>query len=460
MRIKLLKNYDKHKEGDVLPVDDKVGQKYIDMGFAEQAPEANPLENLGETIAKGVADGLAKATLRIDQGHDTKHPAHARLAQGEYTNVHDGKLHGLSVFQSTGGFLHAVREMSSGNPSQDAAKKCNDWHEMQTKAGQSEYQAKGVGSPSGMHEGSDSDGGFLVIPEFAQSIYDRAIAQENFIGEANNIVIRGNTMTLPALDDYSRANGQRWGGITGYWTNEAEQMTSSRPKGRTMDLRLKKLHVLCYITDELLSDSAYALEQYVLRGASNELRFKTNDAMIEGDGAGQPLGIKIAPSTISVGKETNQAAATIVTTNIDKMWMRLNAGFRSTAKWYINQDCEAALQSMALPVGIGGTPTYLPAGGVSATPYATLKGRPVVPIEFAETLGTQGDIILTSWQGYQSITKGGVQTDMSMHVRFLYGEMAYRLTFRMDGQPLWDKPLTPFKGSTTTSTTVILDTRA
>jgi hypothetical protein len=53
-----------------------------------------------------------------------------------------------------------------------------------------------------------------------------------------------------------------------------------------------------------------------------------------------------------------------------------------------------------------------------------------------------------------------VKTDMSMHVRFLYGEMAFRFTFRMDGQPLWDKPLTPYKGTMTTSTTIVLATRA
>ncbi len=456
MRIKMLTQVGDYKKDSVVPVADDVGTKYIASGFAEKAPDANPLEGLGETIAKGVADGLANASAKGWSNGPQGLPH-----QGEYVNLHDGKLHGLAVFGSTGGFLHAVREMSTGNPTDDATKKVGDWKEMQVKAGQFEqHQMKGVGSPSGMHEGSDSDGGFLVIPEFAQSIYDRAVDEENFIGEANNIVIRGNTLTLPALDDYSRANGSRWGGITGYWTNEAELLTASRPKGRTMDLRLKKLHVLCYITDELLADSAYALEQYVLRGVANELRFKTNDAMIEGDGAGQPLGIRNAPSTISVAKETNQAAASLTTANIDKMWMRLNPSFRASAKWYYNIDCEAALQSMALPVGIAGVPTYLPPGGVSATPYATLKGRPAIPIEFCETLGTVGDIVLTSWKGYQSITKGGVQTDMSMHVRFLYGEMAYRITFRMDGQPLWDKALTPFKGSTTTSTTVTLATRA
>jgi HK97 family phage major capsid protein len=99
-------------------------------------------------------------------------------------------------------------------------------------------------------------------------------------------------------------------------------------------------------------------------------------------------------------------------------------------------------------------------GGVSNPSYATLKGRPVKVVEFAETLGTEGDISIVDWSKYQSITKGGVKTDMSMHVRFQYGEMAYRFTYRFDAQPKWDAPLTPYKGSNTTSCFVTLATRS
>jgi hypothetical protein len=44
-------------------------------------------------------------------------------------------------------------------------------------------------------------------------------------------------------------------------------------------------------------------------------------------------------------------------------------------------------------------------------------------------------------------------------VRFINDEMCYRLTWRLDGQPIWNKPLTPFKGTNTTSPFVALATR-
>ena len=75
-------------------------------------------------------------------------------------------------------------------------------------------------------------------------------------------------------------------------------------------------------------------------------------------------------------------------------------------------------------------------------------------------MGALGDLIFVDWSMMQAISKGTVNTAMSMHVQFVTDELAYRFTFRVDAQPKWDKPLTPFKGSTTTSPFVALATRA
>jgi HK97 family phage major capsid protein len=71
--------------------------------------------------------------------------------------------------------------------------------------------------------------------------------------------------------------------------------------------------------------------------------FMTEDAIVEGTGAGQPLGILNSPALISVAKETGQAAATIVKENVDKMWSRMWARARKNAIWLINQDIEPQL---------------------------------------------------------------------------------------------------------------------
>ena len=93
-------------------------------------------------------------------------------------------------------------------------------------------------------------------------------------------------------------------------------------------------------------------------------------------------------------------------------------------------------------------------------PYNTLMGRPVIAIEQCPTLGTVGDIIAADLSQYLGITKGGLQSASSMHVRFLYDEMTFRFVLRVDGQPLWSSALTPFKGSDTQGPFVVLATRS
>ena len=128
--------------------------------------------------------------------------------------------------------------------------------------------------------------------------------------------------------------------------------------------------------------------------------------------------------------------------------------------WFINQDIEPQLFTMGLIVGTGGAPVYLPPGGLSASPYGTLFGRPAVPIEQCSTLGTVGDIILADMSQYVAAEKGGMQTAASIHVRFLYDESCFRFTLRVDGQPMWNTALTPANGSNTLSPFVALATRS
>ncbi len=174
-----------------------------------------------------------------------------------------------------------------------------------------------------------------------------------------------------------------------------------------------------------------------------------DDAIINGTGAGRPLGILAAGCLVGQTAETGQAAATVVYENIAKMWSRLFARSQQNAVWLINQNVWPELFGLNLAVGTGGSAVFLPPGGLSGSPYSTLMGRPVIPIEQCQTLGTVGDIILADFSGYILATKGGMQTDMSIHVRFIYDEEVFRFVYRADGQPVLASALTPYKGGAT-----------
>jgi HK97 family phage major capsid protein len=313
----------------------------------------------------------------------------------------------------------------------------------------------------GANETVPSDGGFLVQTDFSTEILQQVFETSIIASRVRRIQISGNSngTVINGVDETSRATGSRHGGIRGYWADEAEEKTASKPKFRRIELGLKKLVGLCYATDENLQDASQ-LESIIRNGFASEFGFLLDDAIINGSGAGQPLGIINAGCLVSVAKEVGQAADTLVYENIVKMYSRLFARSRNNAIWLINQDVEPQLFSMSMAVGTGGVPVYMPAGGISGLPYSTLFGRPVIPVEQCQTLGDKGDVILADFQdGYVLAEKGGMKADMSIHVRFVFDESVFRFVMRVDGQPVRATALTPFKGSATQSHFITLDAR-
>ena len=312
-----------------------------------------------------------------------------------------------------------------------------------------------LNTASGANESVPSDGGFLVQTDFATELLKNAYETGILAPKCKKIPIstNANGLKINALDDSSRANGARWGGIQTYWENEADQLIASKPKFRTMDLSLKKLTGLCYATDELLQDAS-ALQSVITQGFAEEFGFKIDDVILNGTGSGQPLGILNSPSLVTVEKENGQTDK-ITVENLIKMWSRCWGRSRANAVWYINQELEPYLYTLT----VGDKPVYIPAGGLSEKPYGTLFGRPVVPLEQCSAAGSVGDIILGDLSQYLLIDKGGINAASSIHVRFLYDESVFRFIYRVDGQPIWNKPITPYKGSSTLSPFVTLAAR-
>jgi HK97 family phage major capsid protein len=318
------------------------------------------------------------------------------------------------------------------------------------------YHAAAAGGSSQV----GSDGGFLIQSDFATDIQQRMYDSSVLASRCQKVSIgeNANSLEAPFLDETSRATGSRLGGVRVYRTAEADTASSSKPKIGKFRIELEKLMGIAYCTQELLQDAS-AMSAIYQRAFSDEGAFVLDSEIFEGTGAGQCQGIKNAACAVTVAKESGQANTTIVYNNITNMWSRMWGRSRFNSVWLINQDVEPQLMNLALPVGTGGLPVYLPPGGLSSSPYSTLFGRPVIPIEQADTLGTKGDITLADLSQYMLIDKSTPQWASSMHVRFLTDEMTFKFTYRVNGKPIWQSALTPAKGSNTLSPFVNLANR-
>lgn len=311
-------------------------------------------------------------------------------------------------------------------------------------------------------EGVNADGGFAVPPEWRSEIMRMVDGEGALLSRTDQQTVSGNTITFPV--DETTA-WQSTGGIQTYWDGEASTITQSKPALQDLSIKLHRLTALVPVTEELLED-APAMAGYVTSKAGEKLAFKVNDAIINGTGAGMPLGILNAPATVSIAAEGSQTSGTFHADNAVKMMARMPAQSFGNAVWLINQDVVPQIMKLGFAVttaagtAAGAGALYLPPNGLAGTsPYGMLLGRPIVVTEACATLGTVGDVILADLSKYLSAVKGAVKADTSIHLWFDQNTTAFRFVMRMNGQPWLSAAIARKNGSNTLSHFVTVATR-
>ncbi|MCC7168772.1 MAG: phage major capsid protein [Rhodospirillales bacterium] len=386
---------------------------------------------IGQAFNNLAEDGLKELTgVYEDAAQHRAHRKLSRLAASRRVQVHDNSAD--RPWANIGEFLRAVRDV-------ELRKRPID-----------------VRLAAGLNEGVSSEGGFLVESDIAAPFIEAAFDEGAVSSRCAPLRISNNASgtTVPTIDRSNRTNGNRSGGVSVYWAREAAQYTATTPKPfQRVKYEMTKLSALCYATDELLEDSAL-LSDYMAAVLPAELSFVLDDAILSGDGAGVPLGVLNAPCLVTVAAEGGQSADTFTATNASKMYARLPGRSKRRAVWLMNADAiqQALLFDKAGPV-VFTTPT-------EESEFAGfMNGRGVIEMEQCSAIGDLGDVILADFSQYGLATKGGIQQQTSMHVRFDYDETAFKFTLRVDGRPLWNSASTPTHGSNSQSPFVTLAAR-
>ncbi|NCC04987.1 MAG: phage major capsid protein [Proteobacteria bacterium] len=342
------------------------------------------------------------------------------------------------VYKNLGEQLLDVRDMTLDTP---AAPRARERHQQIVNA-------------AGASTGIGSEGGYLVETDKAANIYETAIETGVFASRCalQPVGADSDSFSYLAADDRDRSDG-KINGIQVYRKAEAETMEAGgKAQLKERELRVEDMYGLVYVTNRMLRDAS-AMSEYIKRTLREQLAFKLDLEIFEGNGSGQCLGITASDIMVTVAKEASQANDAVVAENIVKMLARFRGNVRRAA-WFVNQDVLSQLPLLK----VGDQPVY----GVdwrSGNPFGTLLGLPVQPVEFCQTLGNLNDIILGDFGQYMLISKGGIEEVQSIHVRFLTDESAFRFLVRNNGQPIHDRPITPLRGGNTLSPFVNLAAR-
>lgn len=315
-----------------------------------------------------------------------------------------------------------------------------------------------------------SEGGFLV-PESLRAQVMSYVAPAVVRPRAMVLPMGTLRMGVPYVDNPSQASGkQALGGLTFSFVEDGSPIPSSAPGfGRAL-LEAQKLAALVGIPNELESDAAGALGDFIARVIGIGYGWAEDDYFIAGDGVGQPQGILSAPCAVTVARASNSAPY-VVAADVAKMLADLHpaalaAGLMpgiTDVGWLVSASLLGAwLQMYLVPGGsaaTAGAPAALPSwlnlgDGHQVAP--SILGLPAFVTDHQPAAGQPGDLALVDLRNYligdrmeltieRSAAGSGFVTDITN----------YRVKARVDGRYWAPGPVTT-EADQTVSPVVIL----
>lgn len=183
-----------------------------------------------------------------------------------------------------------------------------------------------------LQEGVDADGGYLVPEEYYHRLID-TLSEENIMRRlATTITTSGEhkiniAATKPAAS----------------WIEEGGALTFGDATFSQILLDAHKLHVAIKVTEELLYDNAFNLEGYILDQFGKALANAEEDAFLNGDGTGKPLGLFAATGG---GTVAGTLTAAIKSDDMLDLVYALKRPYRKTASFIMNDKTLASLRKL------------------------------------------------------------------------------------------------------------------
>lgn len=299
------------------------------------------------------------------------------------------------------------------------------------------WRDAGPADEKDMSATSGSTGGFLIPEQFQDELL-AAMAERNFFRQYATIMpMRSQVLRIPRVKQtgINPAGMPNWfGGMRFYWRQQGTPLIATTPEFGAVELNVKELVGYTAADNELVADSAIPLEAFLSGpfGFAGGVAWMEQFAYLQGNGAGEPLGILNAGATLSVPRLNSGRIQYIDLVN---MQTHLLASAQNSM-WVISQ--QAFGQIMQLQNGAG---FLIFASGVAGGPD-TLLGRPYVKTEMLPSLGKFGDIALIDPAYYLIGDRQATTIEATQFDKWAEFKTSWRVMHRVDGQPWLDAPIT------------------
>lgn len=182
-----------------------------------------------------------------------------------------------------------------------------------------------------LQEGVDADGGYLVPEEYDSRIID-ILNEENIMRKLGTIITTSGQHKINIAATKPAAA----------WIEEGGSLQFTDATFAQTLLDAHKLHVAIKITEELLYDNAFNLESYIVTEFGKAIANAEEDAFLNGDGTGKPLGLfaKTGGGTIA------DTVTAIKADDLISLIYALKRPYRKNAAFIINDKNLAVLRKL------------------------------------------------------------------------------------------------------------------
>ena len=267
--------------------------------------------------------------------------------------------------------------------------------------------------------GTDAEGGYLVPSEFERTLVQALEEQNIFRQLARVITTASGDRKIPVVASKGTAS----------WVEEEGTIPESDDAFGQVSIGVYKLATVIKISEELLNDSIFNLEQYIAREFARRIGTKEEEAFFTGDGSGKPTGIFATSGGAGLGV-TAAATSAITFDEIMDLYYSLKSPYRRNAVFVTNDATVKAIRKLK-----DGNGQYLWQPAVTVGEPDTLFGRPIRTSSYVPTI-TGGAKVLAfgDFSYYWVADRQGRSFQRLNELYAVTGQVGFKATQRVDGK--------------------------
>ena len=270
-----------------------------------------------------------------------------------------------------------------------------------------------------LSEGVDTEGGYLVPDEFERTLV-QSLADQNVMRTLAKVIqTTSGDRKIPVVSSHGSAA----------WLDEGKPYTESDEVFSQVTLSAFKLGTFLKISEELLNDAAFNVEQYLASEFARRIGAAEEEAFLVGDGVGKPTGIFAATGGAEKGV-TAAKATDISADELIDLHYSLRAPYRKNAVWVMNDSTVKTVRKLK-----DGNGQYLWQPSLTAGTPDMVLGKPVHTSTFVPEIKAGASTVAFGDLAYYWIADRQGRSFKRLNELFATsGQVGFLASQRLDGK--------------------------